>query len=168
MAARILGDLGYEVLEAASGVEAIEVWEQHGRKVALLLVDLVMPDMNGIEVCRRINELRPTLDNPIAVLMLTGRENKEDLTRALEAGAEAAPGKRCPKEERRWRVIRERRKRKSYAGQENGRPIEHQGARRQSLSQQDRGAAAAGKYEQRDAACKRGVEFKARPQERRS
>src|SRR5216683_6309686 len=41
---------------------------------------------------------------------------------ALAARAEAAPGKRCPKEERRCRVVRERRKRKPYAGQENGRP----------------------------------------------
>ena len=58
-----------------------------------VLVDLVMPDINGIEVCRRINELRRTMDNPIAVLMLTGRENKEDLTRALEAGADDFVGK---------------------------------------------------------------------------
>src|SRR5438552_2949675 len=44
LAARMLRNLGYEVLEAASGVEAIEVWERHGRKVDLLLTVLVMPD----------------------------------------------------------------------------------------------------------------------------
>jgi len=55
LAARILGNLGYEVLEAASGVEAIEVWEQHGRKVALLLADLVMPDgLTGRELAKQM------------------------------------------------------------------------------------------------------------------
>jgi light-regulated signal transduction histidine kinase (bacteriophytochrome) len=58
-----------------------------------VLVDLVMPDLDGIEVCRRITSMRDRLDNPIAVLMLTGREGKEDLTRALEAGADDFVGK---------------------------------------------------------------------------
>jgi two-component system NtrC family sensor kinase len=53
-----------------------------------VIVDLVMPDMNGIEVCRQISELRRATNNLVAVLMLTGRENKEDLTQALEAGAD--------------------------------------------------------------------------------
>ena len=35
-----------------------------------MLVDLVMPEMNGIEVCRRINAMRSAADNPVAVLML--------------------------------------------------------------------------------------------------
>jgi two-component system NtrC family sensor kinase len=59
----------------------------------LALVDLVMPTLDGIEMCRRIVAMRSQLDNPIAVLMLTGREAKEDLTRALEAGADDFVGK---------------------------------------------------------------------------
>jgi two-component system NtrC family sensor kinase len=59
----------------------------------LALVDLVMPVLDGIEVCRRIIAMRSHLNNPIAVLMLTGREAKEDLTRALEAGADDFVGK---------------------------------------------------------------------------
>jgi two-component system NtrC family sensor kinase len=59
----------------------------------LALVDLVMPEMDGIAVCQKIVSLRRQLDNPIAVLMLTGREAKEDLTRALEAGADDFVGK---------------------------------------------------------------------------
>src|SRR5262249_38159866 len=38
-----LGRLGYRVLEAANGNEALKVWKQHGTEVALLLTDLVMP-----------------------------------------------------------------------------------------------------------------------------
>ena len=55
LAARMLRNLGYEVLEAASGVEAIEVWERHGRKVDLLLTDLVMPDgLTGRELAKKM------------------------------------------------------------------------------------------------------------------
>jgi two-component system NtrC family sensor kinase len=58
-----------------------------------VLVDLVMPEMDGIEVCRRIHQLRPALSRPLTVLVLTARESKEDLTRALDSGADDFVGK---------------------------------------------------------------------------
>jgi CheY-like chemotaxis protein len=82
---------GYQVEQATGGAEGLE--RLRTGPVDCVLVDLVMPGMDGIELCRRINEMRPTLDSPVAVLMLTGRENKEDLTRALEAGADDFVGK---------------------------------------------------------------------------
>ncbi|HEX4144314.1 MAG TPA: response regulator [Pirellulales bacterium] len=57
------------------------------------LVDLVMPDMSGIEVCRQVRELCRSTDNAIALLMVTGQESKSDLTQALEAGADDFVGK---------------------------------------------------------------------------
>ena len=55
LAARILDNLGYEVLEAATGVEAIHVWEQNKRKLDLLLTDLVMPDgLTGRELAKKM------------------------------------------------------------------------------------------------------------------
>ena len=86
-----LGKEGYQVEKSESGKEGLDRLIQDS--FDCVLVDLVMPELDGIEVCRRITELRPTMDNPIAVLMLTGRENKEDLTRALEAGADDFVGK---------------------------------------------------------------------------
>jgi signal transduction histidine kinase len=79
-------------------VEAVTDPKEALRRLAassydLALVDLVMPELDGIDVCRRIVAMRRHLDNPIAVLMLTGREAKEDLTRALEAGADDFVGK---------------------------------------------------------------------------
>ena len=82
---------GYQVDQASSPEAGLEMLAR--QKFDCVLVDLVMPRLDGIEVCRRINELRSRLDNPIAVLMLTGQENKHDLTRALEAGADDFVGK---------------------------------------------------------------------------
>ena len=86
-----LGKEGYQVERATSGKDGLDCLARE--PFDCVLVDLVMPEMNGIEVCRRINALRTAQENPIAVLMLTGRENKEDLTRALEAGADDFVGK---------------------------------------------------------------------------
>ena len=82
---------GYQIEKATSGQEGLD------RLVAqdfdCVIVDQVMPGLNGIEVCRRIADLRRTTNNLVAVLMLTGRENKEQLTQALEAGADDFVGK---------------------------------------------------------------------------
>jgi signal transduction histidine kinase/ActR/RegA family two-component response regulator len=53
---------GYRVLQAASGVEAMEVWKWHGEKIALLLTDLVLPDdITGPELAERLRARRPSL-----------------------------------------------------------------------------------------------------------
>jgi light-regulated signal transduction histidine kinase (bacteriophytochrome) len=57
------------------------------------MVDLVMPEMDGIEVCRRIHEMGRVMDHPMIVIMLTSSETKEDMTRGLEAGADDFVGK---------------------------------------------------------------------------
>ena len=82
---------GYAVDAVTDPKEALRRLEVSSYDLAL--VDLVMPELDGIDVCRRIVAMRSHLDNPIAVLMLTGREAKEDLTRALEAGADDFVGK---------------------------------------------------------------------------
>jgi two-component system NtrC family sensor kinase len=86
-----LGKEGYRLQRASSGPEGLQ--RLATESFDCVLVDLVMPGMNGIEVCREINTRRSTADNPIAVLMLTGRETREDLTQALEAGADDFVGK---------------------------------------------------------------------------
>jgi len=53
---------GYRVVEAASGVDAIAQWEQHGAEVQLLLTDLVMPDgLTGRQLAKRLQAGRPEL-----------------------------------------------------------------------------------------------------------
>ncbi|TLD68825.1 response regulator [Phragmitibacter flavus] len=58
-----------------------------------VLVDLMMPRMDGFEVCRHIDVLRKQMEAPPVTVILTGRESKEDQTRALEAGADDFIGK---------------------------------------------------------------------------
>jgi two-component system NtrC family sensor kinase len=53
-----------------------------------VLVDLVMPYMSGVEVCRRITEMRSTLESVPAVILLTGTPNQADMNHGLEAGAD--------------------------------------------------------------------------------
>lgn len=58
-----------------------------------VLVDLVMPEMDGIDVCRRIQEVRSQLQRAPMVLMLTSSDDNRSLARALEAGADDFVGK---------------------------------------------------------------------------
>src|ERR1700680_453040 len=58
----MLTRFGYRVVTAANGKEALRLFEKKPElEVHLALVDLVMPEMNGIEVVERIRELRPSL-----------------------------------------------------------------------------------------------------------
>ena len=59
VASRILGREGYNVLTAASPAEACEVWEEYKGPIHLLMTDLMMPDMNGGELAKRLLEKRP-------------------------------------------------------------------------------------------------------------
>ena len=86
-----LGQEGYLVDQATSGEEGLRRLAQES--FDCVLVDLIMPGIDGIEVCRRIDALRKLDEVPVPILMLTGKENKEDLTRALEAGADDFVGK---------------------------------------------------------------------------
>jgi signal transduction histidine kinase/CheY-like chemotaxis protein len=58
--ARLLRHQGYHVLEAANGVEALSLAREHSSKeIHLLLTDVVMPQMGGIELAKQLNSLRP-------------------------------------------------------------------------------------------------------------
>jgi two-component system, cell cycle sensor histidine kinase and response regulator CckA len=58
----ILSRLGYRILEAPTGVSALEVWKQNRDEIQLLLTDLVMPDgMTGLELAQHIIKERPAL-----------------------------------------------------------------------------------------------------------
>jgi CheY-like chemotaxis protein len=64
---------GYTVLEAGDGREALALWEQHGPAVGLLLTDLLMPHLSGVELASRLREQRPDLP---AVFMSAYADNE--------------------------------------------------------------------------------------------
>jgi response regulator RpfG family c-di-GMP phosphodiesterase len=75
---------GYEVLHASSGAQALEIVRE--QKVDLVLLDIMMPEMNGYEVCRKIKE-DPSYVN-IPVVMITSLQDKRERIKGIEAGAE--------------------------------------------------------------------------------
>ncbi len=74
---------GIEVLEAANGRIALEVLEQH--HVDLVVLDLMMPVMDGIEACRAIREREEWKNLP--VIMLTARAQSDDVELGFGIGA---------------------------------------------------------------------------------
>ena len=75
---------GYLVLSAADGVAALDTIRQ--QSVSLVLLDLMLPRMDGLEVCRRIRSRAETAHIPI--LMLTARGDETDKVVGLEMGAD--------------------------------------------------------------------------------
>ncbi len=56
---KVLKSAGYTVLVARDGEEALKIYESHGSKIDLLLLDVIMPKINGKVVLERIQEVRP-------------------------------------------------------------------------------------------------------------
>ena len=75
---------GFDVEIATSGAEGIE--KALAIQPDLILLDLVLPDIMGFEVCKRIKSER-TLENAI-VIILSIKDNLEDITRAFHSGAD--------------------------------------------------------------------------------
>lgn len=73
--------VGYEVAIAANGIEALEVFEKE--KPDLIVLDVMMPQLNGLEVCQ---ELRKTSEVPI--IMLTALGDVADRITGLQMGAD--------------------------------------------------------------------------------
>ncbi len=75
---------GYEVICASNGKDAL--LKIKTRKIDLVLLDVMMPELNGFEVCREIKESKEFTNIP--VIMITALNAKEDRIKGIEAGAE--------------------------------------------------------------------------------
>lgn len=82
-----LGELlrpqGYDVSTEPSPLLALERLQQES--FDLLILDVIMPQMDGFELCRRIREMEKHKDTPI--IFLTAKSRDQDRERGLEAGA---------------------------------------------------------------------------------
>lgn len=75
---------GFEVLTAANGAEGLGVAREE--QIALVVLDLMLPDIQGTEVCRRLRAEPVTAEIP--VLMLTARDEEIDRVVGFEVGAD--------------------------------------------------------------------------------
>ncbi|MFS0577292.1 response regulator transcription factor [Sporosarcina sp. 179-K 3D1 HS] len=72
---------GFSCIKETSGKKAIEIIKKE--KISLVLLDVMMPKMNGWEVCERIREF-----SDVPIIMLTARADKPDLVKGLDTGAD--------------------------------------------------------------------------------
>jgi DNA-binding response OmpR family regulator len=79
---RVLGHEGHDVVRAGDGQSGLA--QVMANRFDLVLLDLGLPDLDGLEVCRRVREVRP--DQPI--LVLTARAQEIDTVVGLDAGAD--------------------------------------------------------------------------------
>lgn len=81
---RMLTDPVYDVRMVSNGDSALR--EIQADPPDLVILDIMMPGMSGIEVCREIRKIRP--QENIQVLMLSAKDSQSDRRRALEYGAD--------------------------------------------------------------------------------
>lgn len=74
---------GYQTVKAASGIEAVKLMAEDGHNFQLIVMDLMMPDMDGMQATRLIRE-----DFNLPILMLTARSEEQDKIRGLNIGAD--------------------------------------------------------------------------------
>ncbi|GAM11554.1 response regulator PleD [Geobacter sp. OR-1] len=75
---------GYDYVTASNGRQAIDLYRQEF--FPIIITDLMMPEMNGLELCAQIRSMR--VDSYIYIILLTGLDSKEDLIKGLKAGAD--------------------------------------------------------------------------------
>ena len=90
-----LTDFGHEVIKAQNGAEA---WEQYcNENVRMLILDWMMPELNGLEVCRMVRAERRR--SYTYIVMLTIHEGKGSYLQAMDAGADDFINKPIDREE---------------------------------------------------------------------
>ena len=80
----LLTSKGYDVKGVSTGQEALDALEEE--KPDLVLLDIMLPEIDGFEVCRRIKSSPDTKNIP--VIMLTAKKSREDMERGEKVGAD--------------------------------------------------------------------------------
>lgn len=83
LAQDVLEKFGYRVITAEGGEQAVHRYKQQGNEIAVVLLDMVMPKVDGREVFRRIREINPDAQ----IIVSSGYSHDRDADRLLEQGA---------------------------------------------------------------------------------
>lgn len=97
-----LSRMGYEVTIAADGEEGVEAFRND--RPDLILLDLMMPRMDGLCVCQKIREIEKPSGKRVPVLFLTARDTRHDKTSATLSGGDEFVAKPVSMQELRARV----------------------------------------------------------------
>jgi CheY-like chemotaxis protein len=81
---RMLEEMGYRVLVAGEGREAIRIYEEKGDDIDLVVLDMIMPDMGGADTYDALNEINPR----IKVLLASGYSINSKATEILNRGCD--------------------------------------------------------------------------------
>ena len=74
----------FDIIEAENGVEGVAMLQKHGPEISLVLLDIVMPEMDGFGVLRRMNKYHWIEDIP--VIMISAERGSSHIERAFELG----------------------------------------------------------------------------------
>ncbi|RDH84835.1 MAG: diguanylate cyclase [endosymbiont of Galathealinum brachiosum] len=83
MLMKALQKQGFDTIEAPNGAEGVELFRQH--RPDLVLLDVLMPVMNGFETCQEMRSLDP--DRTVPIIMLTGLDDVASVDKSFDAGA---------------------------------------------------------------------------------
>jgi DNA-binding response OmpR family regulator len=97
-----LARLGYDVITAADGVEAVAVYDEEHPD--LILLDVMMPRLDGLKACQKIRTLEKKSGRRAPVLFLTARDSTHDKTSAALSGGDDFVSKPVSLEDLRDRV----------------------------------------------------------------
>lgn len=86
---RLILGLGFDVITAANGAEAVAAYRMHQDMIALVILDVAMPVMSGVECFRRLQEV----NREVCVLIASGYAKSGDVDSLLAAGAAGYLGK---------------------------------------------------------------------------
>ena len=75
---------GYSVCEVSTGEEAIKQFNQNQKNFSIIILDVMLPGMNGFEVCKQLRKISQN----IGIIMLTAKSQEMDKVRGLMLGAD--------------------------------------------------------------------------------
>ena len=82
LSATVLGQAGYQTLEASDGQQALDLFTVHAKSIVMVVTDVVMPRMGGIELARRLRHMKPALP----LLFVTGYVEQSEALHESAAG----------------------------------------------------------------------------------
>jgi two-component system cell cycle response regulator len=95
---------GFDIVTTFNGVDAWKILQEEEDAPQIAVLDWMMPEMDGLEVCRRVRQREKSGDRYTFIIILTARSDKEDTVTGIDAGADDYVTKPFDKEELRARL----------------------------------------------------------------